>query len=700
MNDPSYGINPVLLNHVHLVSTYRWPTLSTVSINTIVENLLHAPKITKELASMNWLFLDAPPDGTVILVWQPLAQLGTRFATDGYVWADPEQFVSQEYQGYVLEMYLHKSGYHPSHQATSTHSRRRYRLVPGPTLNPNQPQCDPALWIVHYTKADQAYQIPVARLAVNMQTQQMLQQRRAIQSQGPLIRKEFMLEDKVNWPHINLPQQRQHMAGYPGNVISHMNRSQQQAYLQDSHAAANHQHIGPSPAKRPRQNAPAQRPGSSPAPVPGANSLYQSNEEEDDYTRGDYLDMITPREISINRFKTHHEWLEEIYASAYANGQIMPVELGLGRKGELESLTRGFFEAPIGGTPISKPKEEISEPPPEAKYPGLGLDKAEEFTKRATEKIAEINAEMEKMKELHARRMAKIRQGSILRDVEKRLRSAVVDPKESGIENPIPPSETDIMVAGIRQQGRIDEIAGEVERALHRKIDVVHEIKCVQKGGLEEKALLESGQINNAIPPTSTDVMLDASITMPAQPDDVPSFPDFDEKADWMQADPDADPVPDNLDIGDTPLPDTNNVETSEPATNLEPQNQNGDAGDWVMVDRQDDSANAAAGGTSQLNHLDVIAGDQTDLDKLGSELPDFSTDVPDLNAEGFEGNDFDDTVDFSNLDTAGEALAGYEPNDGMDTDEHVGLLDDSAFGDAFHHTDANMEGNGEEGSV
>jgi len=89
------------LNHVHLVSTYPWPTQSTVGINTIVEYLLQAPKITKEISSMNWMFLDAPPDGTVILVWQPLAQLGTRFATDGYVWADPEQFVSQEYQGYV-----------------------------------------------------------------------------------------------------------------------------------------------------------------------------------------------------------------------------------------------------------------------------------------------------------------------------------------------------------------------------------------------------------------------------------------------------------------------------------------------------------------------------------------------------------------------------------------------------------------------
>lgn len=596
-------------------------------------------------------------------------------------------------------MYLHKSGYHHGHETVSTHCRRRYRLTPGPNPNPNLPPCDPALWIVHYTRTDVPHQFPVARLPVNPQTQHTIQQRRYLQSQGQLVRKEFMLDDREHWPQVHLPQQGQHMAGYPGNVISHLNRSQQQAYMQDPHAAASH---GPSPAKRPRQNPPAQRPGSSPAPIPGAVALHPTIEEEDDYARGDYMDMITPREISSNRYKKHHEWMEEIYSSPFANGQIIPVELGLGRKGELEALTRGFFEAPIGGTPISKQRKSPDppqDPPTQPKVPGLGPGKAEEFTKRATEKIAEINADMAKMKELHAKRMAKLRQGSLVRDAERRLRSAVTDPRDNNNTNPIPPSENDIMAAGIRQQGRVDEIAEEVERALHRKIEVVHQVKCVQKGGLEEKVPPEISEFSDALPSTSSAAMLDAPITEPAQPDDVPAFPEFDDKADWMQPDPDVDPVPESLDIGDTSLQHTNNVQTSEPATNLETHNQNGDAGDWVMVDRQDD-ANAARGDVPQLNNLDAPTGDETDLDKLGTELPDFSADVPDLNAEGFEANDFDDTVDFGNLDTAGEALAGYEPNDGMETDEHVGLLDDSAFGDAFHHTEANMEGNGEGGSA
>lgn len=63
--------------------------------------LLEAPRITREAAGMSWTFLDAPQDGTVMLVWQPLAQMGTSASSDGYLWADPEQAFSSEAKGYV-----------------------------------------------------------------------------------------------------------------------------------------------------------------------------------------------------------------------------------------------------------------------------------------------------------------------------------------------------------------------------------------------------------------------------------------------------------------------------------------------------------------------------------------------------------------------------------------------------------------------
>lgn len=66
-----------------------------------MEYLVNAPRITREVAGMNWMFLDAPPDGTVMLVWQPLSQMGAHAASDGYIWADPEQAFSSESKGYV-----------------------------------------------------------------------------------------------------------------------------------------------------------------------------------------------------------------------------------------------------------------------------------------------------------------------------------------------------------------------------------------------------------------------------------------------------------------------------------------------------------------------------------------------------------------------------------------------------------------------
>lgn len=50
---------------------------------------------------MNWVFLDAPIDGSLMLVWQPLNQVGIHFASDGYIWADAEQAFSLDSKGYV-----------------------------------------------------------------------------------------------------------------------------------------------------------------------------------------------------------------------------------------------------------------------------------------------------------------------------------------------------------------------------------------------------------------------------------------------------------------------------------------------------------------------------------------------------------------------------------------------------------------------
>ena len=73
-----------------------------MKLETVVQYLLEAPRITRENAGMSWVFMqEPPPDGTAMLVWQP-PQLGLHMASDGYVWADAEQqFSSAEARGYV-----------------------------------------------------------------------------------------------------------------------------------------------------------------------------------------------------------------------------------------------------------------------------------------------------------------------------------------------------------------------------------------------------------------------------------------------------------------------------------------------------------------------------------------------------------------------------------------------------------------------
>jgi hypothetical protein len=85
---------------MHLVSGYRYPIMHMISVDTIIEYLISAPKVVRELP-MYWTFLDGLQDGTTMLTWQPLNHLGTNFASDGYVWADAEQAFTFEAKGYV-----------------------------------------------------------------------------------------------------------------------------------------------------------------------------------------------------------------------------------------------------------------------------------------------------------------------------------------------------------------------------------------------------------------------------------------------------------------------------------------------------------------------------------------------------------------------------------------------------------------------
>ncbi len=77
---------------MHLVSTFRYPTIPRLEINEVTKWLVSAPKVARDTAPFIWTILECPPDGTIYLTWQPTARRGAEFASDGYVWGGPETY--------------------------------------------------------------------------------------------------------------------------------------------------------------------------------------------------------------------------------------------------------------------------------------------------------------------------------------------------------------------------------------------------------------------------------------------------------------------------------------------------------------------------------------------------------------------------------------------------------------------------------
>lgn len=115
---------------------------------------------------------------------------------------------------------------------------------------------------------------------------------------------------------------------------------------------------------------------------------------------------------------------------------------------------------------------------------------------------------------------------------------------------------------------------------------------------------------------------------------------------------------------------------------NLGTSGDNGDTGDWDMVNEQ-------SGGSDQdvQDHSADQGADpgMPDQQQIGQGPPMQQTGQSANNTPG-GGGDFDMVHDFDDntMDTAGDALADYNVDDDLN-------LDDSAFGDAFHHNQQDM---------
>ena len=365
-------------------------------------------------------------------------------------------------------MYYHKAGFAMG-EPMATHSRRRFRLVIPPNVhNPNAPQVDPSLWIVHYGPVDNNEPIPAAMLPRDPRTQSMVDTRGYLQRCGQIQRKEFILSDRVNWPQIPWPREPSRAPVYAGN------RGVPQAIAYPPHPPAA---TGP-PSKRARTGQAAHGQAPSTMTIPQQDSVY---DDEEDISRGDMFDYLTAREISNERYQQNHAWMEEILSSPYRLGQIKFPDLGFGLKGELSSLTEGIFEAHTNDAIAPKQADKAS-------TVRLDPEQADAFHKRIDSHIESTNSEIEKMKAEHAKKMARFKQNSLLSVAERELRTAVDGPGSDAfqLEGRTEESEEGASRWHSKHNKKVEDIVSQVEAHIGRQTKVIHDLRRIQDGGYQE----------------------------------------------------------------------------------------------------------------------------------------------------------------------------------------------------------------------
>jgi hypothetical protein len=607
---------------------------------------------------------------------------------------------------------VHRAGYALGRdQQFATHMRTRYHIINKLPTNPG-PGFEPSLWIVHYGPNDPQYRFPIARIDVPMQVRQIVTERQMIESQGALQRKEFMLHDRANWPTINVGQ-RPNMppVAHPGVYAANQMQMQQQM------AAARQQRqfyppqvgIVPPPAKRQRQAGPAALQAAVAAGVPPDTYI----EDEENTMLGDYLDHLTPAEISRIRYKQHHEWMEEIFSSVYSISQIVPEELGLGLTGELKTLTDGIFHSPIPQDvlrPTAKEPQtgEVQEIPSRG-YQKLTPQKLTEFESRIDKYMENGQAEIEAMKKEHAKVVNDFKRSRTYMISERKLRDAALQQS----------NET-----------AVDDIVKEAESTLNVTIGSRQNVVTVEKGGLEEEdksrvngnaPTAPSGTFNGAtnfgdgdntaanlldqfgsgsyantpvarIPTPHTSASASSGAPTPAGATAGPNLSYMHQQSDIPVQD---DGVPDEsgLDLIDGMDLDVD-LEGLEDEVDAAIEKGPGGEEDWVIVPDDNPTATPATAAPAATDSAEVVsqpptsATAQNGSDASTTAAPSTSAPLADPTpaaestpgtADLFASGDFDS---FDMQDTAGDALADY----GGDDDD-LGLDLGDNFDEAFDGT-------------
>lgn len=104
MADPSASVSPQLLHHLHALCVMKYPLYQSLQPELLVDMLLKTPVVVQQYP-FAWSMIEPPPPGSLMLSWHPPA-MGTSCASDGYVWADPENVHTVDVKGYVCSPVL------------------------------------------------------------------------------------------------------------------------------------------------------------------------------------------------------------------------------------------------------------------------------------------------------------------------------------------------------------------------------------------------------------------------------------------------------------------------------------------------------------------------------------------------------------------------------------------------------------------
>lgn len=646
--------------------SHNYPLIAQLAPEQAVRFLIEAPMVVKQLAPMSWNYVSAPQDGTIWLEWMSPRQNNGRFATDGYVWNDPEQAFRMSVNGFTVEMLSHTAGFRPGIDHMTSHARRRYHLV-DKAPNINAPAPDPSLWIVHYHQAKHSDTMPAIQLPVSEYTKHLMNERRWIESLGRIELHTFMLHDRDHWPRVPVPSGQMHQQA----MYSH-GTPQTQGMMNRYQPFPN---TGPPSAKRQRTHGPGPMMG------PGEAMMNDAALEEEEISAFDYFDALTPRDISKERYKQHQQWMEEIFSSPYATNDIVPVDLGLGLMGELKGLTDGIVDETTIDSLLSTTKGQLSERTKvEAVFTKLKQEQFDEFGSRVQKFLDEGTAEIERMKAEHDSKMRQWQKTHQLTESERRLRVADWKDHASSVFTVVTeanghPSD--------QKTNSVEEIIGQVEGLVGQKTKTHRGVTLVDKGGLEEQRPVErnntllNGDTASKAPTTDGMSFLDSpagvntarsGVTAEAGADSTGQNSAQPYHATQNQTEPSGGATGvDDMDMG---LLQDGDMDIDAGDLNFELDDLAARDDEGVDVaDNDEQEGDIAVGGAAP--GQSKAAGPSTTSAEQGD------TATPGVDVHG--GDMFDESgFDFTN---------GTADDDGL-IDFESGGMDDSAFGDALHGMD------------